>query len=147
MHTCSAGEGLVSVRKMHSEEASAVLAIATAGGEGARELDRALAEDPHAVRVIHIGHEVLGAFLLNELPGHVEQVSCITLNEEGKRSGAEPLLLDYVVKAARFSRKEAVEVVARSDSVEAAHLLATGFAPAGEAPGGRTRYRLTLKKK
>lgn len=132
---------------MHGNELAAVTRVVEAAGEGAAPLRDALAKDPHSVRVVHIGHEVLGAFLLSYLPGDVEEVSCLTLNEEGTNSGAEPLVLDYVVKAARFSRKKAVEVVAAPGSSEAVHLEALGFAKSGDASGGRARWRLALRGK
>jgi hypothetical protein len=132
---------------MHTHEAAAVTAVAAAGGESARPLALAVAADPHHVRVVHMGHEVLGAFLLADLPGHVEEVSCITLNDEGKRAGAEPLLLDYVVKAARFSRKRAVEVVTWKGSAEEAHLSALGFQRAEDGGEAGLRYRLKLRGK
>lgn len=132
---------------MHANEVAAVKLVADAAGDAAGPLRAAVDQNPHAVRVIHIGHEVLGAFLLTDMPGHVEELSCLTLTDEGAGSGAEPLVLDYVVKAARFSRKKAIEVVAPPDSAEAVHLGALGFVDAGEAGAGRQRYRLTLKKK
>jgi hypothetical protein len=130
---------------MHANEVSAVVAVAEAGGEAARPLRAAIDSDPHRVRVVHIGHEVLGAFLLAELADHVEEVSCITLTEGGRRSGAEPMLLDYVVKAARFSRKHAVEVVAAPGTAEAVHLEAIGFARVTSSLPAR--YRLKLRGK
>jgi len=138
---------LVSVRKMHAGEEPAVAAVARAGGDAARELAAAVASDPHAVRVVHMGAEVLGAFLVADLKDQVEQVSCITLSDEGRRTGAEPLVVDYVVKAARFSRKRAVEVVAPPGSSEARHLEALGFVRSVETDGEGARYRLNLRGK
>ncbi len=138
---------MVSVRKMHADEVSEVTAVADAGGKAARLLRQAVTDDPHAIRVVHMGSEVLGAFLRAEIKDQVEEVSCLTLNEEGRRTGAERALLDYVVKAARFSRKRAVEVLAVPRSSEALHLESMGFDARGPLEGELARYRLVLRGK
>ena len=142
-----AGAAVVSVRKMHEGDAAAVSAIAAAAGDAARDLTSAVARDPHSVRVVHMGHEVIGAFLLAELQDRVEEVSCITLNDAGRRSGAEPLVLDYVVRTARFSQKAAVDVVPSADSSEPGFLKALGFERSAGTKGEGERYRLRLKGK
>jgi len=97
------------------------------------------------VRVVHIGTEVLGAFILNELEGGIEEIEALTLNEEGRKTGAERTVIDYVVSAARFARKRAVEVLAPPGTEESRHLEGLGFAV--KASGGALkRYRLDLKK-
>ena len=136
---------MVSVRKMHQEEAAEVRKIGQGAGELGAPLVKASSTAPHSVRVVHIGHEVLGAFILNELEGGVEEVEALTLNDEGRKTGAERTVIDYVVSAARFARKKAVEVVAPPGTEEARHLEALGFAGKGAA-GLRRRYRLDLKK-
>jgi len=130
---------------MHHDDAPHVKTIGEGAGPSGAPLVKASQGAPHSVRVVHIGHEVVGAFILNELEGGIEEIEALTLNEEGRKTGAERTVIDYVVSAARFARKRAVEVLAPPGTEESRHLEGLGFAAKGTG-GALKRYRLDLKK-
>jgi hypothetical protein len=130
---------------MAADEADAVRKHARGAGPSSAPLTAAIANTPERVRVVHMGAEYLGAFVLSELQGGVEEVSGLSLTEEGLKTGAERAVLSYVLHAAKFARKRAVEVVAPPGSAEARHLEEEGFRPMGEASGGSRRYRVEVK--
>jgi hypothetical protein len=130
---------------MRHDEADAVKKIGLSAGPDGAPLVKASLAAPHSVRVVHMGHEVLGAFILNELDGGIEEIEALSLNEEGRKTGAERTVIDYVVSAARFAHKSAVEVLAPPGTEESRHLEGLGFAVKGSG-GALKRYRLALKK-
>ncbi len=137
---------MVSVRKMQADEAGAIADVAKEAESGGGALEACLAAHPERVRVVHIGHELLGAFVLTELDGEVEEISGLALRAEGLRAGAERAVVEYVVGAARFARKKAVEVVAHRDSAESRHLEREGFRPSGKGTADEQRYRIDVKQ-
>jgi len=137
---------LVSVRKMHPNEAEQIEAVAREAASGGAVLAKALQEHPERVRVVHMGHELLGAFVLTELEGGVEEIAGLALRAEGLSAGAERAVVEYVVGAARFARKKAVEVVAQPHSAESRHLEREGFRPSGKGSQDEQRYRIEVKK-
>jgi len=130
---------------MHPEEPEEIARVAKAAKPPASALLAALQDAPEHVRVVAMGHELLAAFVLAELPGGVEEISGLAFSEAGMSAGAERAAVEYVVGAARFGGKKAVEVVARTGSAEARHLEREGFKPAGKAAAGEQRFRLALK--
>jgi hypothetical protein len=108
-------------------------------------LEDAVSNEPALVRVVHIGEEVVGAFVLRDLKGGVEEVSGLHLTSEGASAGAERAALEYVVSAARFAHKSAVEVIAPSNSGEARHLVGLGFRKVSDMDGSLVRYRFELR--
>jgi len=54
---------------MRHDEEDVVKSIGKAAGPAGAPLVTASSGAPHSVRVVHIGTEVLGAFILNELEG------------------------------------------------------------------------------
>jgi hypothetical protein len=130
---------------MAAGETEAVRLHAKDAGASAAPLEAAIGRSPERVRVVHMGAEYLGAFVLSELQGGVEEVSGLALTDEGLKTGAERAVLSYVLHAARFARKRAVEVVAPVGSPEARHLEQEGFRPVGEASSGSRRYRVEVK--
>ncbi len=130
---------------MHPTEADEVLAAARGAKPPAAPLTDAVAHHPERVRVAHIGHEHVGAFVLTELDGGVEELSGLALTDEGLRSGAERAVVAYVVSAAKFGGKRALEVVAPEGSAEARHLIAEGFHAQGDPARGLARFRIDLK--
>jgi hypothetical protein len=137
---------VVSVRKMAVAEADAVHKHAEKGGPSSSALLEALAAHPESVRIVHIGAEYLGAFVLTELKGGVEEVSGISLTEEGLKTGAERAVISYVLHAAKFARKKSVEVLAAAGSPEALHLEAEGFKASGAAEGGSRRFKIDVHR-
>ncbi len=137
---------MVSVRKMQADEAGQIAAVAKEAASGGAVLASALASHPERVRVVHMGHELLGAFVLAELEGGVEEISGLALRAEGLSAGAERAVVEYVVGAARFARKRAVEVVAHPHSPESRHLEREGFRPSGQGTKDEQRYRIDVKK-
>jgi hypothetical protein len=139
------GLPIVEVRRMHPYEAKEVLDAAKGATPEAAPLTDAVAHHPERVRVAHIGHEHVGAFVLTELDGGVEELSGLALTEEGLRSGAERAVVEYVVSAAKFGGKRALEVVAPEGSAEARHLLSEGFHAQGDPARGLARFRIDFK--
>lgn len=137
---------MVSVRKMRPNEAGEIAAVAKEADSGGAVLAAVLSEHPERVRVVHMGHELLGAFVLSELEGGVEEMSGLALRAEGLSAGAERAVVEYVVGAARFARKKAVEVVAHPNSAESRHLEREGFRPSGKGTKDEQRYRIEVKK-
>lgn len=137
---------MVSVRKMHPDEAAKIAEVANEADSGGKALSLALSLRPERVRVVHFGHELLGAFVLMELEGGIEEISGLTLRPEGLSAGAERAVVEYVVGAARFARKKAVEVVAHPHSAESRHLEREGFLPSGKGTKDEQRYRIEVKK-
>ncbi len=135
---------MVSVRKWHPKDMGAVTATA-AKGPARVVLEEALSNEPALVRVVHVGEEVVGAFVLRDLKGGVEEVSGLHLTSEGQSVGAERAALEYVVSAARFAHKSAVEVIAPTGSGEARHLVELGFHKVSEMEGNLVRYRFELR--
>jgi len=131
---------------MHPDEAAKVAADAKAGGAPSHALDEALANHPERVRVAQIGHEHVAAFVLTELEGGVEEISALSLSEVGMRAGAERAVVEYVVSAAKFGGRRAVEVLAPEGSAEARHLLAEGFRAGAKTGAGLVRFRIDLNK-
>ena len=130
---------------MHPHEADEVVRAARAVKPPAAPLEAAVKAHPERVRVAHLGHEHAGAFVLTELDGGIEEISGLALTGVGSSAGAERAVVEYVVNAAKFGGKRAVEVVAPEGSSEARHLASEGFHPEGEAPKGLARYRIDLK--
>lgn len=137
---------MVHVRKMRPGEAETLKRTALNAGPRGSPLLEAVAGHPERVRVAEMGGEVLGAFVLTELQGGVEELSGMNINEEGRKTGAEGAIIEYVVHAARFGGKRAIEVVAETGSAEARRLEAEGFEPKDEPRAGEKRYRMNLKK-
>jgi len=135
---------MVSVRKWRPQDKGAVTSTA-AKGPARVVLEDAVSNEPALVRVVHIGEEVVGAFVLRDLKGGVEEVSGLHLTSEGSSAGAERAALEYVVSAARFAHKSAVEVIAPSNSGEARHLVELGFHKVGDMDGSLVRYRFELR--
>ena len=131
---------------MHPEEAGEIAAVAKEASSGGAVLAAVLSEHPERVRVVHMGHELLGAFVLTELESGVEEISGLALRAEGLSAGAERAVVEYVVGAARFARKKAVEVVAHPHSAESRHLEREGFRPSGKGTKDEQRYRIEVKK-
>ena len=136
---------MVSVRKMAGHEAAEVAREAREADPKAPALEEALAAHPDRVRVAEIGHERVGAFVLAELEGGVEEISGLALTLSGRSAGAERAVVEYVVHAAKFGGKRAVEVLAPEGSAEARHLLREGFHAEGGPAKGLVRFRIDLK--
>jgi hypothetical protein len=136
---------LVFVRKMAAHESADVARAAKEANPKAPALEEALSVHPERVRVAEIGHERVGAFVLAELEGGVEEISGLALTEIGLRAGAERAVVEYVVSAAKFGGKRAVEVIAPEGSAEARHLLQEGFHAEGGPLKGLVRFRIDLK--
>ena len=130
---------------MHPHEADEVLGAARKAKPRAAALEEAVAQHPDRVRVAHLGHEHVGAFVLAELEGGVEEISGLAITETGVSSGVERAVVEYIVHSAKFGGKRAVEVVAPEGSAEARHLVAEGFRPSGAAEKGFARFRVDLK--
>jgi hypothetical protein len=130
---------------MAGHESADVARAAREANPKAPALEEALSAHPERVRVAEIGHERVGAFVLNELEGGVEEISGLALTEIGLRAGAERAVVEYVVSAAKFGGKRAVEVVAPEGSAEARHLLQEGFHAEGGPAKGLIRFRIELK--
>jgi len=130
---------------MQPDEQAEVLQAAKAAKPRAAALEEAVANHPERVRVAHLGHEHAAAFVLTELEGGIEEISGLALAPAGLAWGAERAVVEYVVSAAKFGGKRAVEVVAPEESAEARHLLAEGFRPFGAAERGLARFRIELK--
>lgn len=130
---------------MHPHEAAEVLRAAKGAKPPSEALEEAVAKHPERVRVAHLGHEHTGAFVIAELEGGVEEITGLAMSDVGRSSGAERAVIEYIVGAAKFGGKRAVEVVAPEGSAEARHLVAEGFRPFGAPAHGLARFRIDLK--
>jgi hypothetical protein len=130
---------------MAPHEADEVRRAARGAKPPAPALADAVDQHPERVRVAHLGHEHVGAFVLTDREGGVEEISGLALTEVGVSSGAERAFVEYIVHAAKFGGKRAVEVVAPEGSAEARHLVGEGFRPFGAPQGGLARFRIDLK--
>lgn len=136
---------VVTVRRMHAHEGALVLEAARASKPRAAALEEAVGSHPDRVRVLHLGHEHAGAFVLTDLAGGVEEISGFALTPVGMSAGAERAVVEYLVNAAKFGGKRAIEVLAPVDSAEGRHLAREGFRPMGAAAEGLQRFRIDLK--